>query len=269
MEANRTYSLYRHISPSGKVYVGITSMAPTKRWGPSGALYYGKNEYPFSRAIKKYGWNSIKHEVLFSDIDEAKAKRFEMHLIAFYKMLGISYNITNGGESGFGNKSHLGQKASDETKQKMSASASHVVYQYTKDGLFVKKWNSQKEAAEALNIFRRSISAANCGRTHLAGGFHWSSLPPGEWQKPARRHTESGRKKKIYQFSIDGKLISWWNSVTEASEDTGFCLSQIASACNRNEKSNGYFWSYSPEIEIKKIEAQKQIAKSRGTGVKK
>lgn len=50
---NDNYTVYRHISPSGKVYIGITSMEPEKRWGKNG-YGYRRQKY-FNNAIRKYG----------------------------------------------------------------------------------------------------------------------------------------------------------------------------------------------------------------------
>ena len=52
------YTVYKHTSPSGKVYIGVTSLRPKERW--SGGAGYVKNKH-FYRAIKKYGWENIKH----------------------------------------------------------------------------------------------------------------------------------------------------------------------------------------------------------------
>lgn len=257
MSISNKYSLYSHISPSGNIYVGITSLLPEIRWGANGVKYCKHPQYPIARAISKYGWDSFKHEILFSSITEEQAKRFERHLIAFYKLLGISYNITDGGESGNGNKSHLGQHPSEETRHKMSLSGGQAVYQYSKEGDFIKKWDSQKIAADALKIRRSSISAANCGRIPSAGGYYWSQQPPDNWVKPIKRHNESGRKKPIYQFSQDGELLNSWDSLTDMHKDKGYSVAQIALACCYDGKAKGYLWSYSSEIELKKIAANK------------
>lgn len=105
------YVVYRHISPSKKVYIGITCKKPENRWN------YGKGyktSTKFYNAIQKYGWDNIKHEILFTELNEISAKLIEEDLIFYYKQQNISYNITNGGE---GSK---GRIVSFETKQKMS-----------------------------------------------------------------------------------------------------------------------------------------------------
>lgn len=92
-----TWCVYKHTSPSGKVYIGITHYAdPTKRWGKNGN-YYSKRSV-FYKAIKKYGQDNIIHEILYSNLSESKAKKLEVKLIAFYKKQGISYNMTIGGD---------------------------------------------------------------------------------------------------------------------------------------------------------------------------
>jgi len=90
-----SWCVYRHTSPSGKVYIDITHYKdPQKRWGKNGILYSKCSV--FYRAIQKYGWNNIKHEILFSELSEERAKNLEVSLIRHYRNLGISYNMTIG-----------------------------------------------------------------------------------------------------------------------------------------------------------------------------
>lgn len=93
--------VYRHVSPSKKVYIGITCQTTSKRW--KNGLGYFSSPYFFS-AIVKYGWINIKHEVLFEGLPEKRAKDLEISLIRHYKNLGISYNVTDGGEGVVGIK---------------------------------------------------------------------------------------------------------------------------------------------------------------------
>lgn len=93
------WTVYRHISPSGKVYIGITSQNVERRWNSGKGYTLCK---AFYNAILKYGWDNIKHEVLFTNLSEERAKRLEIELIRHYKKLRISYNITNGGDGMLG-----------------------------------------------------------------------------------------------------------------------------------------------------------------------
>lgn len=96
-EQESNWTLYRHTSPSGKVYIGITSQNPYYRWN-NGKGYLNAAMSIFKNTIMKYGWDNIKHEILFTNLEESRAKRLEIELIRHYKSLGISLNCTNGGE---------------------------------------------------------------------------------------------------------------------------------------------------------------------------
>lgn len=90
-----SWLVYKHISPSGKVYIGITHLTLAQRWVRGN----GYKQCPlFYKAIIKYGWNNIEHKVLISNLTEQEAKEVEIQLISYYKSIGMSYNLTNGGD---------------------------------------------------------------------------------------------------------------------------------------------------------------------------
>lgn len=114
-EKLNTWCVYKHTSPSNKVYIGITHHKnPEKRWGKNGR-YYNKSTV-FYKAIQKYGWDNIIHEILYSDLSEEKAKTLEKLLIFIYKELNLSYNMTIGGDG------HNFGKESDTTKYRTESS---------------------------------------------------------------------------------------------------------------------------------------------------
>lgn len=94
-----SWTVYEHWSPSGKVYVGITSQSIKVRWQNGNGYIKCKTFY---RAIRKYGWENMKHVIVSSNLGEKTAKNMEKDLIGFYKNRGISYNITEGGEGALG-----------------------------------------------------------------------------------------------------------------------------------------------------------------------
>lgn len=76
------FCVYKHTSPSGKVYIGITSMNPLKRWK------HGKGYIDctaFNRAIEKYGWDNITHEILLSDLTKEEACEEEQPFVKISK----------------------------------------------------------------------------------------------------------------------------------------------------------------------------------------
>lgn len=102
----KTYKVYKHVFPNGKVYVGITSQTLDQRW-QGGRGYSGF----VRKAIDKYGWDNIKHYVLVGDFTESEAKAKERFLIAKYHSNEpkFGYNQTNGGDGtvGFHQPDHV------------------------------------------------------------------------------------------------------------------------------------------------------------------
>lgn len=106
------YCVYKHTSPSNKVYIGITSMNPTRRW----ANGKGYKTQMFYNAIQKYGFENFQHEILFENLTKKEAEQKEVELIAYYKsnQKEYGYNVDNGGNS-------IGSH-SEATRQKLSMS---------------------------------------------------------------------------------------------------------------------------------------------------
>lgn len=96
-EEKRNYCVYKHTSPSNKVYIGIT-INPKQRWSANGKQYISNQH--FTRAINKYGWNNFKHEILFDNLTINEAKSKEIELIAYYDSTNPlkGYNISLGGD---------------------------------------------------------------------------------------------------------------------------------------------------------------------------
>lgn len=105
------YKVYKHTFPNNKVYIGITIQNPNERW--LNGKGYHHNNYMIN-AIKKYGWENVKHEILFNDLTKEEAVQKEIELIAFYKsnQREYGYNIESGG--------NYAGSVSEETKKKIS-----------------------------------------------------------------------------------------------------------------------------------------------------
>lgn len=94
---DKTFVVYVHTTPSNKKYVGITSNGVNRRWKKDGAGYKGK---PFYRAIEKYGWDNITHEILHENLFYKEACEKEKYYIALWQTNdGVhGYNCTDGGD---------------------------------------------------------------------------------------------------------------------------------------------------------------------------
>lgn len=218
------YYVYKHTAPNGKVYIGITSRNPKKRWN-SGYGYEG-NEY-FRAAIKKYGWDNIKHEILLEGLTQEQAYQKENELIAEYDSTNREkgYNISLGGgqvseetrrKIGEANK---GKHLTEETRRKIGEATKQ-------------KWENEE--------YRRKISEANKGKHHTEETRRkMSEANKGErnpnYGKPAhnRKKVECIETNKIY------------SSLTEAATKTNMSRGYIREVCNGKRKTaGGYHWQY-------------------------
>lgn len=135
MQVPSNYKVYVHITPVGKLYIGITSQENVKyRWDSGG---YGYRHQPlFWKAIQKYGWDNIQHIVLLEELSKEVACECEKYLIAKYNAQNphFGYNCTAGGEGTSGyvcTEEHRraiserlkGRQHSEEAKLKMSLAA--------------------------------------------------------------------------------------------------------------------------------------------------
>ena len=103
------YSIYVHIFPDGKKYVGSTSLDVEKRW-QSGRGY--KDQKEMSKAIKSVGWNNIQHKVL----ETVEDKKIALKREEYYTLLFRS------NEPEFGYNIFVGHIQNEETKNKLSES---------------------------------------------------------------------------------------------------------------------------------------------------
>ena len=110
----KTYCVYKHTNIcNNKCYIGITSQSPNRRW--LNGYGYSKTQPKFYNAIKKYGWDSFTHEILFENLTFEEANQKEIELIALYNSCENGYNISTGGS---GNPGH---EVTAEMRLQMSA----------------------------------------------------------------------------------------------------------------------------------------------------
>ena len=182
------YCVYRHLFPNGKSYIGITN--DTKRRWKNGKGYRGQRK--IESAIRKYGWENVSHIILCDGISENEAKRLEIEYIKIFDAVNNGYNLSHGGDAFFAGRHHTKYSRSrisarmkeyektpehrkhiSEHKAGILHHAAKKVYQYTKDGSFIREWPYMNEASKTLKIQKTSISACCLGKRPSAGGYVW------------------------------------------------------------------------------------------------
>ena len=114
MESN-SYVVYVHICPNEKRYYGYTSQKPEQRWRNGHG--YKKRNPEFYDDIITYGWTNIQHLIVADNLSKEEAALLEEQLILENK----SY------DSEFGYNKHIGNKYTDEQKERVSGE-NHPLY---------------------------------------------------------------------------------------------------------------------------------------------
>lgn len=276
------YSVYKHTFPNGKVYIGITSRKPESRWGLNGNGY--KLQSLIYNAIQKYGWNNIKHEILFKNLTKKEAEQKEIELIAKYKSNNINfgYNISDGGNiisedtrerisnalkgvlAGENNPNY-GRCLSEETKIKISESIK---------GLFVGEKHpmfGKHHSEEAKRkIGEASRDRLSDSKNHYMYGKHHSEETKkkmseshfGEKNYLYGKHRSEEVKRKISKSNPNSKRVAMidkdsgavlkiFNTIREAERETGIDNGSISKCCRGKAKTaGGYCWRYIYENEL-------------------
>ena len=91
----KEYCVYEHVFPNGKRYIGISCQI-SKRWR-SGKGYELQDK--MAKAIEKYGWDNIAHNIIADGLTEEQAIQLEEYLIAQLKTIDHGYNVSVGGRN--------------------------------------------------------------------------------------------------------------------------------------------------------------------------
>lgn len=252
----RRFVVYKHTSPNNKVYIGITCQKnPNERW--MGGCGYKYNEH-FYRAIKKFGWENFKHEILFYNLLKEEACKKEQELILYYKSYDekFGYNNTYGGESNFPSEQALkkmrakigplnnmyGKKMPESAKQKLrEINTGRKLSQETKDKISLsnKGKNNWSRGRSIKPETKNLISKKLKGR--IFSDLHKEKL------SLKAQETHCGRK--ILQLTKDGTLIKEWKNAKIAGKelsikDTNIYRSIKMSNDKMTYSAGGFIWKY-------------------------
>lgn len=187
---------------------------------------YTRNKH-WKAIVNKYGYNI---EIIFESNNYEEINNKEVELIAEYKTIA---NYTPGGKGATGINGKRNYK-------------SKTIYQFTKEGEFIKEWDSVNLAAGELKIFCTNICVALKGNNKLSGGYRWSYNKDEDFKPLYNGQGKWQISKKGGVIRID-KLtneITELKSIRDAAKsintkNTG----KISQCCNNKRKSyRGYLW---------------------------
>ena len=231
------YKIWNDVN--NKVYIGQTITTISTRFsGHKNCVKNDKYQNYIYNAMRKIG---IEHFYVCQEYkilsDNKRDLRIQLDnkeqiLIKKYKDNKIPlYNMTKGGDhiaDGYFNK---------------------PIIQYDLSGNVIKKYNSIMDAAYINNISYSTISGACNNRHYTSMGCIWrfenDQLTEDDILE-IKKHSNSFRiKKSVCQYTLDGKFVNKYNSLSDASKKTDINLSDICMCCNDKIRYAGNFiWRY-------------------------
>lgn len=257
------YKVYKHTCPNGKVYIGITHQNPLTRW--AGGFGYETQTY-FWRAIVKYGWINIKHEILYDNLSEDAAKAIEKQLIIEYNSQDINcgYNIDLGSDHlqseevrKKSRQSKIGKKWSERRRVAAIEYFEHfqgrTVYKYDKQGNLVETFKTVASAARDARISVETLrSRLKHNKKQEKFEYYYSYGKFEDMGKPY----ENGKyvKAPVDMYDMSLNFIKRFDSIMDAQRFLGINRSHISDVCKGRRLSyNGYIWRYHNEDKDNKV----------------
>ena len=234
---DKKYCVYRHTSPNGKVYIGVTSLAPERRWERGHGYRYNAH---FWNAIVKYGWDNFLHEIVCDGLTREQAYSLEKELISIQRSNDPrrGYNITDGGCGGL-----RGVQISEETRRKKSESAKRSWEKPERRALVRSGYHLAVSSPDRAALYSDPQRRAAASETQKA-----------VWADPAKRQRiidgmhAGGQKKRrtpVVQRTLDGEFIRTWVSMCEIEKKLGIPTGKISECCNGKRSSyKGYCWTF-------------------------
>lgn len=268
---HKKYIVYKHVNKfNNKIYIGITSQKPNKRWQNG---YGYKDNQHFYRAIKKYGWDNFDHEILYENLEENEALEKEKELIQFYKSnnCDYGYNKDNGGTVGKLSPEaiekvrqwHLGRKLSEETKQKISDHHKGL-YAGQNNPMYGK--HHTEEAKKKMSDYAKNHTGwkhseetkQKIGEKHKGKTVSQETCQKLSQARIGKKYTEEQKLKlrnkntiPVIQLTLDGKFVGAYISAAEASRQLNIAAPLITNCCKKKHKhTHGFMWMYADEAMI-------------------
>ena len=230
------YIVYRHTSPSGKSYIGLTCQTMERR-SRNGEGY--KECTAFYYAIRKYGWDNFSHEVLERDLSFTQACERERYYISLFDSLttGNGYNLENGGR--------VNCCVSDETKMKISKTLrgrkGHPLSEEHKRKL--SEYHKGKKVPPKSEDTRKKLSIALTGRKFSEE--HCRHISESKKGTQVGKNNPRARKVRCVETGVV------FDTIKDAGEFIGGSPKNIISVCRGKLKtSGGYHWEYVEEVAV-------------------
>jgi hypothetical protein len=120
------------------------------------------------------------------------------------------------------------------------------VDQYTLTGQFITTFDSLTKAAKSVGVDVRTISNSCTGNTQTSAGYIWCYN--GEQPNVITDDKAHLKFRRVLQLTLTGDYVKEYNSIVEASVETGIGKSHISRVVSDRypsaQTAGGYRWSY-------------------------
>lgn len=213
---------------NGKFYIGVHRTNPNTFDGYIGCGIYrasqATKDYVLHKAVRKYGYENFKRTIIkiFPDNEEGRKQAFELEAILVNETLLKSKSTYN---------TALGESTTENLMK--------TVYMFDLNGNYLRSFKSAREAAAYIQPDNqdnaRTAIKNNClGTTSSSYGYFWS------YTKEFTYKNE--RMKEVAQYTINGKFLRTFKSITEA--EVALSLNNITQAIYKKGSAGGYQWRY-------------------------
>lgn len=200
---------------TGKIYIGQSSQTLSERIAQHNSHAYGHQyNYHFHNAIRKYGKDDFKYEIIEDDIkDIVTLNEREIYWIKYYNSYYNGYNSTFGGD---------GHKTRD-------------------DELIIKLFNDGKTTQEICEITKYN-------KNTVYKAYKLNNLTEENLQRKNEK-IKLRCSKQVEQYDLEGNFIKLWGSASECGRALG--NQSLISAICRQEKNilsaYGYLFKYADD----------------------
>lgn len=233
--------IYKITNPKGKVYIGQTVEFEKRK--QSYIKGWNKNQKKVYNSIAKYGWDAHTIEVIEECTSNVLNER-ERHYQELYNTIGangLNLRATKSNDkSGY---------FSEETKAKMSEAGKKMIGKIKKLNENRFDWTGKKHSEETKQKIRESLLGKKKTAEHIA------KLPQNQKGKfrakysnelKAKMVESSPLKRKVSQFSLDGKLLNTFISSNQAAKALGLKRGGNIRSCAMGaiHTAYGFKWKY-------------------------
>lgn len=259
--------IYIYFFPNGKTYVG-QSIQLGKRLQRYKQEVKNGDKRPVICAIRKYGWKNIRIEYPFS-IDRNSVNEIDLAIILdalemryikeYESTYPKGYNMTNGADGTL----FTPVLTENVVNRLYNSDNSKPILLYDSNGRFISEHKSIADCAYNLHLSEDEVRKyANCRR--CMRGLYMVKFKKGDIvpnmiipysvkqkevvktinrtvvneQVVVRKRTVNVIKTAVLQYSLDGKFIKEYESISEASRQFGKRINPFT----HNGKSAGYRW---------------------------